>query len=291
MSENDSDNNEHVAKRLKVDQESEKNIETTTEVDGEVENQDITNDNNDECSLCLNHSSSENPLLPSHQCPQCKKDAWKLCQCCHELLLSRSCPICRGDYAPIVMCTVPGLSFVRLADNQLAAEEKANLLYKFGVIRQLIGKSNVCVWSPKSNRMFFSLPEKTADGSADDGSFAIVSIPIRSEQVSEDTFLFTNKIWDEIENEVEHGEVQAGEMVTLQRAIQWILAITKEDGHKLFTMMNAEDWNFMLNPQESSDTVEALKAIRNTILQPLLRSAGDGKLTNNNNTNNNNDIA
>lgn len=184
-----------------------------------------------------------------------------------------------------------GLSFVHLADNGLSEEEKANLLYKFGVVRQLIGRSNVCAWSPKANRMYFSLPERTTDGGADEGSFAIVSIPLEATEVTEESFMFTNKVWDAIENEVEHGEVQAGEMVPLSRAIQWILAVTKETGHKLYTMMNGEDWNYMLNPQESSDTIEALKAIRNTILQPLLQSATQQQkhhhATNHNNSNQN----
>lgn len=173
-----------------------------------------------------------------------------------------------------------GPSFVHLANTTLVEEEKANLLYKFGIIRQLIGKSNVCVWSPKSKRMYFSLPERavSTDGPSDEGSFAIVSIQISDDKVSDDKFLFTNKIWDVIENEVEHGEIQAGEMVNLQRAIQWILSITKENDHKLYTMMNDEDWNYMLNPNESADTVEALKAIRNTILQPLLKSSNENKI-------------
>ena len=52
---------------------------------------------------------------------------------------------------------VPGLPLNKLADQTLNEEKKTNLLYKFGIIRHLIGKSNVSVWSPKTNRMSFSV--------------------------------------------------------------------------------------------------------------------------------------
>ena len=52
---------------------------------------------------------------------------------------------------------VPGLPLNKLADQTLNEEKKTNLLYKFGIIRHLIGKSNMSVWSPKTIRMSFSV--------------------------------------------------------------------------------------------------------------------------------------
>jgi len=60
------------------------------------------------CIVCMEEGSAESPLLESHQCGQCSKDAWKICACCNETILSRICPVCRGNYAPICLHVVPG---------------------------------------------------------------------------------------------------------------------------------------------------------------------------------------
>ena len=60
------------------------------------------------CILCMEEGSVESPLLSEHQCAQCNKDAWKICACCNETILSRTCPVCRGNYAPILLHVVPG---------------------------------------------------------------------------------------------------------------------------------------------------------------------------------------
>ncbi len=73
-----------------------------------------------------------------------------------------------------------------------------------------------------------------------------------------------------IENEVEHGAIHAGQEVDMQRAMNFILDVTKEDGHKLFTMMTPQDWQYMMDPSESADTTEALRVIRNSILEPIM---------------------
>lgn len=64
--------------------------------------------NVDCCTVCMEEGTEESPILVTHQCPRCAKDAWKICLVCNEALLSRVCPICRGDYAPVEMHLVPG---------------------------------------------------------------------------------------------------------------------------------------------------------------------------------------
>jgi hypothetical protein len=120
--------------------------------------------------------------------------------------------------------------------------------------------------------MHFSLPQKMLSEDSNDQSYAIVSITVSDDRIinNGDQFLFTNKVWDEIENEVETGEVTAGEFVEQPKAINSILAITKDSGHKLFTMLSQEDWQYMLDPRESNDTTEALKAIKASIFKPIL---------------------
>ncbi len=64
------------------------------------------------CAICMEEGTDVSPILPSHQCPQCVKEAWSICLVCNESLLSRRCPICKGDYAPVVMHLVPGKLFL-----------------------------------------------------------------------------------------------------------------------------------------------------------------------------------
>ena len=118
--------------------------------------------------------------------------------------------------------------------------------------------------------MHFSLPQKISSGPIEEQSYALVSIACEEERVNGETFAFTNKVWDEIENEIESGEVTVGEIVEQQAAIQAMLAVTKNPGHILFTMLSPDDWQYMLDPSESMDTTEALKAIRTTIFRPVL---------------------
>lgn len=160
----------------------------------------------------------------------------------------------------------------KLADTNLDTEEKTKLLYKFGVIRQVIGRSNVAIWSNFSKKMHFSLPQEIACTSEHqrDVTYSIVSVPLNETDVSDEEFLFNNNVWDMIENEVEHGAIHAGQEVDMQRAMNFILDVTKEDGHKLFTMMTPQDWQYMMDPSESADTTEALRVIRNSILEPIM---------------------
>lgn len=66
------------------------------------------------CIVCMEEGSTESPLLESHQCGQCSKNAWKICACCNETILSRICPVCRGNYAPIFLHVVPGMDTVTI---------------------------------------------------------------------------------------------------------------------------------------------------------------------------------
>jgi hypothetical protein len=268
-----------ATKRLRVNEQSDFVATSAGENAPSTEISEIKAESDDSveeeiCSLCMETGTEDCPLIP-HQCLQCAPDSWKICQCCNEALLSRSCPVCRGDYAPIVMYPMPGFPLSSLADSSLSEEERTNLLYKFGIIRHMIGKSNSAIWSPVSNKMLFCLPQKIhSNDNNNDQSFAIVSITMNEDRVTgtgeNAPFLFTNKIWDEIENEVESGEVTAGQIVEQQQAIQSVLSITKDPGHKLFTMLSPEDWHYMLDPSESNDTTEALKAIKSSIFKPIL---------------------
>jgi hypothetical protein len=104
---NEGDDAVQPSKRLRINEQCEfiANNNTTADQDS---NQASSEEEEEICSLCMEPATADCPILPEHQCPQCAKDAWKICQTCNESLLSRTCPVCRGDYAPIVMHTVPG---------------------------------------------------------------------------------------------------------------------------------------------------------------------------------------
>jgi hypothetical protein len=56
-----------------------------------------------------------------------------------------------------------GLPFNELTKPNLDPDAKALLLYKFGIVRHLIAKSNVAVWCPSSGRLNFSLPQEFSE--------------------------------------------------------------------------------------------------------------------------------
>eukprot|EP01042_Synura_sphagnicola_P031415 gene31415-40449_t len=184
-----SDNNqdEHATKKSRKNDDSVvvESVDAVEEVKKEEEGKsdDV---HGDTCVVCMDEGSEVSPILENHQCPQCAPGAWKICRVCNEALLSRLCPVCRSEYAPIVMHTMPGLPFKKLADSTLTEEEKSSLLYKFGIVRRIISTSNVCVWSPSKQRMFFSLPSKLVEGSeteaaGEETTYIVTSIPVTDE--------------------------------------------------------------------------------------------------------------
>jgi hypothetical protein len=114
---------ESSSKRVKLNEDpTVKTVDTSLSGDGNDEKANLAKENSttqgascsvtlDElCVVCMESDSTDRPLLPNHNCSQCSKHAWKICVCCNESLLSRICPMCRGNYAPILLHVVPGTS-------------------------------------------------------------------------------------------------------------------------------------------------------------------------------------
>jgi hypothetical protein len=107
-------NEEHNSKRQKTENKNENSSSETSVADDKITKENNVSmskymiDNEDTCILCMEAGSEEKQLM-NHQCGQCAADAWKICVCCNETLLSRACPVCRSDYAPIILTAVPGL--------------------------------------------------------------------------------------------------------------------------------------------------------------------------------------
>jgi hypothetical protein len=157
------------------------------------------------------------------------------------------------------------LALNKLADKTLSSEAKALLLYKYGIIRRLIGQTNAAVWNPSKGMMHFSLPNGSSDESKEP-AFMTATIAMSAERIVNQVFSFTNAVWDEIEQEVEHGTSNSGEMMSAARAEQWLLSFTRDDDHQILSMMPTGDWETVLDPSKSSDTAEALQAIQTGIV-------------------------
>lgn len=187
-----------------------------------------------ECSVCLENHSESNHVI-DHQCGSCSRDAWKICEECNEKLLSRTCPFCRLDYAPVMLYAVPGrfndqfmtfsmrssrrcascystsgLPFSRLKDSTLSVQERTVLLYKFGIVKSIIHRSNVAIWSPQYGTMYFSFPIEVSNGSESYSHFT-ASIPMYEDRIRNDQFRFDNKVWDEIESVAENESADDAE--------------------------------------------------------------------------------
>eukprot|EP01031_Cornospumella_fuschlensis_P032769 gene32769-39615_t len=123
------------------------------------------------CLVCM-ETASEDTLLLKHQCSQCNPDAWQVC----ESFLTN--PYYRF---------FTGHPLNKLADLTLSEDQRAELLYKFGVVRQLVSKVNMAVYTPSTQKMHFSLPKHMTENGADQDneeevSLVVVSIPFDSQR-------------------------------------------------------------------------------------------------------------
>ena len=150
----------------------------------------------------------------------------------------------------------------------MSPEDKSLLLYKFDIVRHLIGKSNVAVWNPVKKQIHFSLPREFVEDTKEFCCLT-VTIPMSADRIVDGTFTFNNTVWDEIENEVETGTSQTGEMMPSKQAVQWLLSFTRHDEHQILSMMAAADWENMLDPSKSEDTKAALNLIKCGIVLPV----------------------
>ena len=122
-------------------------------------------DRADNCAICF----ESDKLLEGHGCATCKKDSWKICESCNESRLSRTCPICAGDYSPLILYAVPGksLSGVRTEADK---KERIMLMIKIKALGDtLIPAGNTLLWA--DGRAVFALPKSF--GQPSDGGLAV----------------------------------------------------------------------------------------------------------------------
>ena len=209
----------------------------------------VTNDNSDICcSICMDESQG---LLPTHNCPNCKPSSWKVCESCDSHLLSRKCPFCLGEYKELMFYEVKGLPkrfpfpFSEITDPQ----ERYIATIKTQIFCDIVLRSNCAVFSPNKNRMYFSLPKGETSSptttSNEETEFILASIPMSVDRMIDPTqFAFTNKIWDEIEQEAENtGNENETVIVPPKAALKWIIEHGINDTSVIMTPVTSETWN------------------------------------------------
>jgi len=162
-----------------------------------------------QCIICHEGDRADVPMLEEHGCPQCKKDAWKICEECEDTLLGRSCPVCRGDYSPLVLYEFPNMNPPASLANE-PDEMKAMFLQAFRVKISLMAKlvmgSNVAVKMSNQNILKFSLPkavmssDRNTEIAPEELRFLNVSIPVTEERLEGGMFKFGNDVWTELGN-------------------------------------------------------------------------------------------
>lgn len=220
-----------------------------------------------ECSLCMeNEEDGQITLLVSHNCSQCKPDSWSVCEVCDQNLLSRTCPFCNHDYKPWKFYAVPNqpkvpFQFTTISD----PKQKYIETLKVRILCEVLSRSNSAVYRRDQSTIYLSLPKDLSAKPAD-MEVLITSLPLPADRIAEDqSFLFTNATWDEIEKEIE--EVKDGEtegdasdtsatiapadplknsIVSAQTALKWLMQKASSDDAIILTLLSPTEWTTML---------------------------------------------
>jgi len=216
---------------------------------------DDTADDEAQCVICFENSS-----IIKHQCRTCKPDAWQICELCNESRLSRQCPFCNGDYAPLLLYAVPGRPLSDVQSPGLDSKEKMSLMIKIKALDALISAGNTLLWCRSNNdentdadadadgRAVFALPRgfkaqtntdtnDNTDGD-DDNKVALISVNMKLSEFSKCSdsdsdslcYKFMNTTWTMLETAVEvddddDNDKRKGEMelVSYSQAAQTII--------------------------------------------------------------------
>jgi len=223
-SSNENDDNEnHQKKKIKL-------------INEEVEEEII-------CAICFEN----NNLLPQHGCKQCNQESFKICKGCHNSCLSRLCPLCRGEYAPIIYTPYPmPISIPFIPTNYTDPRERFKYSFATAYALDLTGKINVAAWWPDDHLMHFVLPIEKGSIDEDTSSDSIlVSITLTDDLFFNGDFLFSNKIWDLLEQKAidEEGEDEAESVDTLGDGPDR----EAEADEPLYCTCNKVEYGYMIN--------------------------------------------
>ena len=162
------------------------------------------------CAICLQDApsspSSEWALLDEHGCSTCKKGAWSICRDCHAGRLSRECPICRSDYAPLILYPFPTAV---LAGENVNPRKAAT----FQALSIAVLNSNTVVWTPSLRRGAVSLLPHSADFEAPFLAAPELPMPAGLFDGFGDEYHFTNSVWTALEAHSEAADDEEREVL------------------------------------------------------------------------------
>ena len=162
-----------------------------------------------ECAICL-HSELDRPLRP-HGCGTCAPDAWRVCDDCERNLVSRSCPMCQGDYRALELFAYQRLEDAVLEGRELSEKQRfvCRKVCFLGRL-EMLTFSNTLIWHPAERVLHFSLPvDTTVEPSTIEYLRARLRVDDATEALlREGRFHFTNKVWDAIVA-ADSGETEA----------------------------------------------------------------------------------
>ncbi len=186
------------------------------------------------CALCLQSPDDGTVLKEQHQCKQCVPTAWRICGSCEENILSRTCPVCHGDYGCIVFSRSLQESDFHSPDYACRAMA---VLSKIKI--QIMATSNVAIWIPSTRSFQFSLPVDVTLPK-NEIRYCVATIP-ESEHVKliGDHFFFTNKIWDALE-QTEDGS-GTSEVFNVREMFAAVLASLSDPANVLLTPLSLEE--------------------------------------------------
>jgi hypothetical protein len=198
-----------------------------------------------DCAVCFGHDDT----LSFHRCPQCVPNAWKICAKCESSILSRICPVCRSDYASLEFHSFDDSFNLNAFNNNPELHNSMVGATNLAKIN-LMTYENIAIWCPGEGKLWFSLPkDPTLPPKQIQYMRACISVPsdavasvFKDYDTSDNTspiFLFSNKIWDDLESSVENDSSATndesatnttnppgnGDMLDIRQSMRWMTSI------------------------------------------------------------------
>mmetsp|Transcript_23909 Transcript_23909/g.32750 ORF Transcript_23909/g.32750 Transcript_23909/m.32750 type:complete len:238 (-) Transcript_23909:1640-2353(-) len=218
------------------------------------------------CRICMEVPTDDNYFMEFHQCTRCLPSDYVICFVCHGTVVTRLCPRCHADYAPIVLHEMPGPPFREVWGRTMMNDnDKASLLYKAGITRGIISGSNTAAFIPFENTINFSIAQDF-DQETQELSFLTVTVPMQNlaNNLRGETFVFNNDVWTAIDEASTTVANQDNDVYkTPGEAVFWQFSNLTYEGSKLYTMFSSEKWSEIMDP---ANIVSSVSAIRERII-------------------------
>ena len=212
----------------------------------------------DSCAICL----ESHALLPEHGCGRCNNESWRICRTCHDILLSRLCPVCNGPYAHLPLYAVQHLpQFENPMPKRVFTDQSESLNYLARLFittdDSFLFNSNCGVLVPSEKMIYFSLP-------TGEDKYIITSLPVADESMDGlDIYKFTSSTWENLEDHSEEGDEEEGAKtieVPRKSARAFLMRCLLKTGAMLMTHTTPERVNDMVSVavSEAGESISSL---------------------------------